>query len=125
MRKRRSSESIGSHGHDAGSSGLPSTASFQKTSRPSFIATSASVRRRTTQVSIPGALPIASSAISFSGTFEPRRHASSWVTSTVQPMSLLRSESESAENPPKTTVCGAPSRVHASIAIASSGTMPM
>ena len=40
-------------------------------------------------------------------------------------MSLARSESESAEKPPKTTVCGAPSRVQASIAIGSSVTMPM
>ena len=125
IRNSRSSESIGSQGHDSGSSGLPSTTSFQKTSRPRSIETSPSVRRRTTQVSMPGASPIASSAICFSGTLEPRRHASSWVTSTVQPMSLIRPESESAEKPPKTTVCGAPNRVQASIAIASSGTMPM
>ena len=67
---------------------------------------------------------MASSAVRFNGTVEPRRQASSWVTSTVQPMSLMRPESESAEKPPKTTVCAAPRRVHASIAIASSGTMP-
>ena len=60
-----------------------------------------------------------------SGTVVPRRHASSWVTSTSQPMSFARSESESAEKPPKTTVCGAPSRVQASIATGSSGTIPM
>jgi len=40
-------------------------------------------------------------------------------------MSFIRPESESAENPPKTTVCGAPSRVHASIATGNSGTIPM
>ena len=40
-------------------------------------------------------------------------------------MSLSRSESESAEKPPKTTVCGAPSRAQASIAIGSSGIIPM
>jgi hypothetical protein len=40
-------------------------------------------------------------------------------------MSWSRSVSESAENPPKTTVCGAPIRAHASIAIAASGTIPM
>jgi len=61
----------------------------------------------------------------FSGTVEPRRHASSWVTITSQPMSLTRPESESAEKPPKMTVCGAPRRVHASIATGSSGTIPM
>ncbi len=68
---------------------------------------------------------IASSAVCFSGTRVPRRQASSWVTSTSQPMSFMRSESESAEKPPNTTVCGAPRRVHASIATGSSGTIPM
>ena len=38
---------------------------------------------------------------------------------------FIRPDNESAEKPPKTTVCGAPIRVHASIAIASSGTIPM
>ena len=40
-------------------------------------------------------------------------------------MSFSRPESESAEKPPKSTVCGTPRRVHASIATGSSGTMPM
>jgi hypothetical protein len=40
-------------------------------------------------------------------------------------MSFMRSDNDSAEKPPNTTVCGAPSRAHASIAIGSSGTMPM
>ena len=40
-------------------------------------------------------------------------------------MSFSRSESESAEKPPKTTVCGAPSLAQASIAIGSSGIIPM
>ena len=83
------------------------------------------VRLSTTQALTPGASDIASSAMCFSATVVPRRHASSCVTSTSQPMSFIRSESESAEKPPNTTVCGAPSRVHASIAIGSSGTMPM
>ncbi len=74
---------------------------------------------------IPGASAIAASAVCFSGTVEPRRHASSWVTSTSQPMSFARSERESAEKPPKTTVWGAPSRVQASIATGSSGIIPM
>ena len=72
-----------------------------------------------------GAAAIASSATFFSGTVVPRRHASSCVMSTSQRMSFIRPESESAEKPPKTTVCGAPSRVQASIATGSSGTMPM
>ena len=72
-----------------------------------------------------GASAIASSAVRFSGTVAPRRHASSWVIRTSHSMSFIRPESESAEKPPNTTVCGAPRRVHASIATGSSGTMPM
>ena len=87
--------------------------------------TSPPVRRRTTTERTPGQLSSASSAVRLSGTVEPRRHASSCVISTSQPMSLMRPDSESAEKPPKTTVCGAPSRVHASMATGSSGTIPM
>ena len=122
IRNSRSSASIGSHGHVAGSSGTSKSCS--QWSRPACIGTSLPVRRTTRQARSPGAAAIASSAVRLSGTVEPRRQASSWVTSTSQPMSFARSESESAENPPKTTVCGAPSRVHASIAIGSSGTIP-
>ena len=125
MRNSRSSLSIGSHGHDAGSSETPSSSSCSQWSRPSCIATSLPVRRSTTEAWTPGAAAIASSAVFFSGTNEPRRHASSCVISTSHFMSFIRPESESAEKPPNTTVCGAPSRVHASIATASSGTMPM
>jgi hypothetical protein len=39
-------------------------------------------------------------------------------------MSFKRSDNASAENPPNTTVCGAPSRAHASMATGSPGTMP-
>ena len=40
----------------------------------------------------------------------------------LQPQSFTRSRIESAENPPKITVCGAPIREHARIATANSGT---
>ena len=123
IRNSRSSESIGSHGHDAGSSGRSS--SWNHVSRPSCIGTSFPVRRSTRQERTSGAAAIASSAVSFNGTGLPRRQASSWVTSTSQPMSIIRPDSESAENPPNTTVCGAPNRVQASMAIGSSGTIPM
>ena len=83
--------------------------------------TSLPVRGRRGRRRIPGAAAIASSAVRLSGTVEPRRQASSCVISTSQPMSFARSESESAEKPPKTTVCGAPSRVQASIAIGQLG----
>ena len=45
MRKSRSSESIGSHGHEAGSS--ETSSSWYQRSRPSVIGTSAPVRRTT------------------------------------------------------------------------------
>ena len=89
------------------------------------IATSLPVRRRTTACFTPGESASASSAFAFSGTVAPCRSPSSCVISTSHPMSFIRSESESAEKPPKTTVCGAPSRAQASIATGSSGTMPM
>ena len=123
MRNRRSSLSIGSHGHVAGSS--ETSSSWYQRSRPAVIGTSLPVRRTTRHECTFGAAAIASSAVRLSGTVPPRRQASSCVTSTSQPMSTIRSESESAEKPPNTTVCGAPSRVQASIAIASSGTIPM
>jgi hypothetical protein len=37
----------------------------------------------------------------------------------------MRPDSESAEKPAKTTVCGAPMRAHASITAGSSGTIGM
>ena len=83
------------------------------------------MRRRTIDRFTPGESASASSAFRFSGTGEPLRHASSWVIRTSQPMSFSRPASDSAEKPPKTTVCGAPIRAQASIAIGSSGTMPM
>ena len=63
--------------------------------------------------------------MSFSGTTWPRRHAPSHVISTLHAASSMRSASAVDENPPNTTECAAPMRVHASIAIGSSGTMPM
>ena len=39
--------------------------------------------------------------------------------------SLIRSRSDSGENPPKTTLCGAPIRAQASMAIGSSGIIGM
>ena len=83
------------------------------------------VLRTTTVPLMPGVSSSASSMIFFNATVVPRRHASSCVITNSQPMSLMRADSESAEKPPKTTVCGAPSRVHASIAIGSSGIIPM
>jgi hypothetical protein len=82
------------------------------------------VRRRTITFCTVGEAATASSVVFFSGTVAPRRHASSWVMTTSHAMSCSRPPSASAEKPPKTNVCGAPMRAHASIAIGASGTMP-
>ena len=67
----------------------------------------------------------ATSAFAFSGTIAPRRHPPSAVMSTLASASLMRSDSESGENPPNTTECGAPMRAQASSAIGSSGIIGM
>ena len=51
--------------------------------------------------------------------------ASSWVITTEVEQSSIRSRRASAENPPNTTECTAPTRAHASMAIAASGTIPI
>jgi hypothetical protein len=68
---------------------------------------------------------IARSTFSLSGTIAPRRHPPSAVITSFARASSMRSASASLENPPNTTVCGAPSRAHASIAIAASGIIGM
>ena len=70
---------------------------------------------------MPGVCASASSTLVLSATILPRRHPPSAVMHMTAPQSLMRSRSASAEKPPKTTVCVAPMRVHASIAIAASG----
>ena len=82
------------------------------------------VRRSTSTRSIEGQSATAASAVSLRGTTLPRRHAPSAVMRTFASASLMRSRSESAEKPPKTTECGAPMRAQASSEIGSSGTMP-
>ncbi len=67
----------------------------------------------------------ARSTFAFSGTDLPRRQPPSAVMHSLAPQSLMRSRSASAEKPPNTTVCGAPMRVHASIATAASGIIGM
>jgi len=70
--------------------------------------TSVPVRRTTTQWAIVGVSANALSTFSLSGMILPRRQPPSAVMHTLAPQSLMRSRSASAENPPKTTVCGAP-----------------
>ena len=79
-----------------------------------------------TTCSIEGQPPAsASSAFCLSGTTWPRRYAPSAVMSTFACASLMRSFSASALKPPNTTECAAPIRAHASMAMGSSGTIPM
>ena len=87
--------------------------------------TSFSVRRTTTTCSIDGVSASATSALALSGTTWPRRHPPSDVIRTFASASLMRSDSESGENPPNTTECGAPMRAQASSAIGSSGIIGM
>ena len=67
----------------------------------------------------------ASSTAGLSGVGLPRRQPPSAVMTSFASASLIRPASASAENPPKTTVCGAPIRAQASIAIGSSGIIGM
>src|SRR5579884_1844659 len=106
-----SSASICSGGH---SGAAPAMRSCHHRSRPGCIGTASPVRRSTTTRRTLGVPASASSALRLSGTTAPRRYPPSAVTSTVAAASLMRSRSESAENPPKTTVWIAPMRAHAS-----------
>ena len=102
-----------------------STESCHHTSRLSSQSTSWPVRRTTSTLSTfwpsSAALPTASSTAGFSADAAPRRYPPSAVMMTLASQSATRLASASAENPPKTTVCGAPIRAQASIATTVSG----
>ena len=66
---------------------------------------------------------IASSTFFLSGTTAPRRKPPSDVMTILAPQSWMRSATDWALNPPKTTLCTAPIRVQANIAMAASGIM--
>ena len=63
----------------------------------------------------------AASTAGLSGAVLPRRNRPSAVMTTLASASAMRVRSASAENPPKTTECGAPMRAQASIAATASG----
>ena len=67
----------------------------------------------------------ASSTAGLSGAGLPRRQPPSAVMTSLACELTIRPLSASAEKPPKTTVCGAPIRAQASIAIGSSGIIGM
>ena len=76
-------------------------------------------------VSMEATSPIFSSTAALIGAVLPFRRAPSTVTSALASENSMRSLTASGEKPPKTTLCGAPIRAHASIATGSSGTIGM
>ena len=114
-----------STGTGAQTSSWRSTISCHQWSRRGTMCTPSPKRSTTMTCSIVGVSATASSAWCLSPTFLPRRQPPSAVTRTFAPQSLMRPDRASAENPPKTTVCGAPMRAHASIAMGSSGIIGM
>ena len=72
-------------------------------------------------VSIVSTSPMTSSTCCLMGAVLPLRRAPSTVTSALASENSMRSFTDSAENPPNTTLWGAPMRAHASIATATSG----
>ena len=117
-----SSASIGSGAHSGSAS---AQASCQKTSRPSCIGGSVPQRSTTTTCSIFGSESRISSTAGFIGTGSPRRSVASAVTSAFASETSIRSRTDSAEKPPKTTLWIAPMRAQASIAISVSGIIGM
>ena len=67
--------------------------------------------------------PATSSTADFMGVGSPRRSVASAVTSALASENCIRSLTDSAEKPPKTTLWIAPIRAHASIAATASGTI--
>ena len=82
-------------------------------------------RLKTMHFSTVGDLARAASTFCLSGTTLPRRQPPSAVMSSLALASLLRSATASALKPPKTTLCVAPMRAQASMAMASSGIIGM
>ncbi len=62
-----------------------------------------------------------SSTVDLTGAVLPLRRASSAVMRAFASENSIRSRTASGENPPNTTLCGAPMRAHASIETTTSG----
>ena len=117
-----SSASIFSAGQCAGAS---LTNSSHQMSRPGSMAISWPVRLSTITVLTSGHSRRASSTFFLSGTMLPRRQPPSAVMSTVDSASWIALLDRVGAKPPKITLCGAPMRVQASMAMAVSGTIGM
>jgi len=98
-----------------------STTSCHHTSRPSVHGTSVSVRRTTSTCSMVDVSATAVSVFSFIGAGLPRRYWPSVVIRSLASASSMRAFSAPGEKPPNTTLCIAPSRAQASMAMAASG----
>ena len=98
-----------------------SSASCHQTSRPSRSSHGSPVCCTTMIVSRCERWPISRSTSLFTGAVLPLRRAPSAVISALALENAIRSCTDSALKPPKTTLCGAPIRVHASIATITSG----
>ena len=99
--------------------------SCHQKSRPAAMAISLPQRRRTMTCSTLGVFGRARSTLPLSSMIRPRRQPPSAVMISRAWQSLTRSLMASELNPPKMTVCTTPSRAHASIATAASGTIGM
>ncbi len=89
--------------------------SSSQRSRPARIGTSLSVRRTTKTFSTSDSPSTAWSTVALSGMRLPPRSPSLAVSTTLQPASRMRSRSDSAEKPAKTTEWTAPMRAQASM----------
>ena len=106
---------MGSQAQSSAMSGAPISSSHQQ-SRPAVQGTSAPVRLTTITCSIEGHSLMASSALALRSEVLPARRPWSIVMSTRDWLSCTRWRRASAENPPKTTLWGSPSRAQASMA---------
>ena len=100
-----------------------SITSLHQRSRPGFIGASQSERGKTITCSSAWHSGRTSSSSDFAGITLPRRNDPSTVIRTLASDSCMRSATARVEKPPKTTLCTAPIRAHASIATGSSGTI--
>ena len=90
-------------------------------SRPGRITHSTPADRTTTTVSRSGRSEITSSTCCLTGMNLPFRRAPSGRISALARETSSRSRTAVAAKPPKTTVCGAPMRAQASMAMTTSG----
>ena len=112
------SASIGSAGQWGSA---PDSRSWYHTSRPGRMGHGEPAERTTTMVCSVARSLTASSTAALTGAVLPLRRAPSAVISAFAADTSSRSRTADGENPPKTTLCGAPILAQASIATTTSG----